>query len=395
VRALVQHENARVCVPPLDEREVETTIMQSVARWDPGEASQVATDLDTQSPRVFTIADARLRLRESIEHLPVLGMDGYVVKGWTHLLAGWWRLGKTELMAAVVLPWLRLGLRVLWITEEPDSIWADRADMFEEIYAAVPWEPGLTLVDALSAAPPALLDYAASADVDVIIADTVREVCGIDSLRDDEAVHRAVSPWLRRLRDGKRTLIFLAQHRKAAGERGERIEGSVVLPSMMDVALELEAVVGHDRQRRLTVRRRRSQTVPLLYEMDDDERLTVIPDGRSRSRVEAEADALAVVNAVDAEQLTSVDVRHLMPGHPSRDTVRRVLTTLAETGRIRRDPPITEDAGRRTVKWSSISARQLNLAQQNTSHTWEFSAPDDVAPDSAQPGANHQRELAS
>ena len=138
-------------------------------------------------PRAFTIADARLRSQESIEHLPVLGVDGYVVKGWTHLLAGWWRLGKTELMAAVVLPWLRSGLRVLWITEEPDSLWADRADMVDEIYAPVPWEL-LTLVDAMSATPAAQLEHAASVDADVIIADTIREVCGIESMKDDEAV---------------------------------------------------------------------------------------------------------------------------------------------------------------------------------------------------------------
>src|ERR1019366_4851314 len=85
-------------------------------------------------PRVYTIAEARQIAAESLEHLPVLGVDGYIVKGWTHLLAGWWRLGKSELMAAVMLPWLRRGLRVLWITEEAPSLWVDRADSFDEIY---------------------------------------------------------------------------------------------------------------------------------------------------------------------------------------------------------------------------------------------------------------------
>ena len=74
-----------------------------------------------------------MRLIESFEYLPVLGVDGYIVKGWSHLLAGWWRLGKTEILAAVVAVWLRLGLKVLWLTEEPDSLWADRADMIDEL----------------------------------------------------------------------------------------------------------------------------------------------------------------------------------------------------------------------------------------------------------------------
>jgi predicted ATP-dependent serine protease len=336
-------------------------------------------------PRVFTIADARLRLQESIEHLPVLGVDGYVVKGWTHLLAGWWRLGKTELMAAAVLPWLRSGQRVLWITEEPDSLWADRADMCDEIYAPTPWDH-LTLMDAMSAPSPALLDRAASVEADVVIADTIREVCGIESMKDDDAVRRAVSPWLRRLRDGNRTLIFLTQHRKAAGERGERVEGSVVLPSMMDVVLELEAVDGHDNRRRLTVRRRRSQTAPLVYEQDADDRLVVIPDARSRSRVEAEAAALFVVNA-STGPLTTVEVRRGMTPTPSRDTVLRALNALAETGRILRDPPITETAERRTVTWGAAVADHAKLPQNSIPHTWEFAAADGVAADSAGSGA--------
>jgi DNA repair protein RadA/Sms len=340
---------------------------------------------DDAGPRVFTIADARLRLQDSIEHLPVLGVDGYIVKGWTHLLAGWWRLGKTELMAAVVLPWMRSGLRILWITEEPDSLWADRADMVDEIYAPVPWDR-LTLVDAMSAPAPALLDCAASVEADVIIADTIREVCGIESMKDDDAVRRAVSPWLRRLRDGQRTLIFLHQHRKAAGERGERVEGSVVLPSMMDVVLELEGVDGHERQRRLTVRRRRSQTAPLVYEMDPDDRILVIPDARSRSRVEAEAEAVFVVNA-STEPVTTVEVRRGMSPTPSRATVLRALTALAETGRILRDPPISEAAKRRTPTWAPAALEHVNLAQNSIPPTWEFGAQDDVAQDSAVSGA--------
>jgi hypothetical protein len=344
---------------------------------EPATDERIEPDVD--APRVFTIADARLRLAESIQHLPVLGADGYIVKGWTHLLAGWWRLGKSELMAVAVLPWLRLAHRVLWITEEADSIWADRADEFDDLYPNVPWDR-LVLMDAYSGTAGSRLDAASRISADVVIVDTVREVCQIVSMKDDDAVRAAVSPWLRRLRDGRRTLIFIAQHRKAAGERGERVEGSVALPSMMDVVLELEAVDGHDRQRRLSVRRRRSQTAPLLFEMDDEDRLVVIPDARSRSRVEAEAAALAVI-ADAAEPLTSVEVRRRMTPRPSRDTVRRVLTAHAEAGRILRDPPIAEAAGRRAVRWTSATSSQLDLAQNFTFHTWKFAAPDDSAPD--------------
>jgi hypothetical protein len=314
--------------------------------------SDPRSEPDVDAPRAYTIAEARQRVAEVIEYLPVLGYDGYFVKGWTHLLAGFWRLGKTEMMAAIILPWLRLGLRVLWITEEADSIWVDRADQIDETYPPVSWD-GLMLLDAMSATPEALLDYALRAHTDVLIVDTVREVCQITSMKDDDAVRSAVSPWLRRLRDGRRTLVFIAQHRKAAGERGERVEGSVALPSMMDVVLELEGVAGQDRQRRLTVRRRRAQTQPLTYEMDEDDRMVVIPDGRSRSRVEVEAAALTVVNA-SAEPMLTAEVRRRMVAKTSTDSVQRALKALAIEGRILRDPPIDRDAARRSVRWVAL-----------------------------------------
>jgi DNA repair protein RadA/Sms len=294
---------------------------------------------DSQGAYVFTIAQARAHAAgDSLQYLPVLGVDGYIVRGWSHLLAGWWRLGKSELMAAVILPWLRLGIKVLWITEEPDSVWVDRAGMFDEIYDPVPWEH-LTLIDALSAPPGALLDKASELAEDVVIIDTIREVCGIESMKADDAIHRAMGPWLRRLRCGDQiTSIYIAQHRKAAGEHGERVMGSVTLPAKFDIVLELESVDGHERQRRLTARRRRRATAPLVYEMDDDDRIVVVPDGRSRGRVEMEAAVFTQVNA-SSEHLTTAEVRRRMTPKPSADTVLRALMAVATDGRITRNPP--------------------------------------------------------
>ena len=42
-----------------------------------------------QGPIVFTIAEARARKAgDAIQYLPVLGVGGFIVRGWTHLLAG-------------------------------------------------------------------------------------------------------------------------------------------------------------------------------------------------------------------------------------------------------------------------------------------------------------------
>jgi hypothetical protein len=65
------------------------------ARVDP--VDYFTRDGTGMGPRIFTIAEARARSTgEAINYLPVLGVDGYIVRGWSHLLAGWWRLGKSE-----------------------------------------------------------------------------------------------------------------------------------------------------------------------------------------------------------------------------------------------------------------------------------------------------------
>jgi hypothetical protein len=345
---------------------------------------------DGLGPRVFTIAQARAGATgDVIQYLPVLGVDGFIVRGWSHLLAGWWRLGKSELMAATVLPWLRLGEKVLWITEEPDSIWVDRAAMFDEIYDPVPWE-NLTLMDALSAPPNELLEKASDLVEDVVIVDTIREVCGITSMKDDDSVHEAMGPWLRRLRDEQITSIYIAQHRKAAGEQGERVMGSVTLPAKFDVVLELESVNGHERQRRLTARRRRRATAPLIYEMDDDDRIIVVPDGRSRNRVELETTVVTEVTA-SAEPLTTAEVRRRMSPQPSLDSVLRALTGAAKDGQILRDPPIADNAWRRTVRWFAPPSTASKLPQDLHTQLGEISAVESVAAETSSTAAHRPR----
>jgi DNA repair protein RadA/Sms len=350
------------------------------------ELIEAARPLQTTPPvnvvRGYTIAEARAELdAEPLDSLPLLGYEGYIVRGWTHLLAGWWRLGKTETLTQAIVPWLRQGIDVLWISEEPHGVWPGRADKLGDIYGEIPWEERLTLLDARRYQPAELLDFAAGHPAPLVIVDTVQECCGIAAIRDDEAVRDAVNPWVRRLLG--RTVIFLHQHRKQEGESGSRVSGSVALPAMMDVVLELKKHDDEDEdddpRRRLTCRRRGEPTPTLHLVKQDDGRIEVVPDGRQRSRVETENAVVEVVSSA-GKPLTTVEVMSRMSLAPSRDTVTRALTAAAEARRIQRDPPITEPAERRTVTWFS-AALQQNLPQELHSLSVEFSAADDVAAD--------------
>src|SRR5438128_223460 len=66
-----------------------------------------------------------------VHPLPFLGRrDGYVRKGWSHLLSAKPKAGKTELLVSAVSEWR--GETVLWLTEEPEEIWMARLDQWSQ-----------------------------------------------------------------------------------------------------------------------------------------------------------------------------------------------------------------------------------------------------------------------
>ena len=61
---------------------------------------------------------------QAITFKPPVGRDGYVVKGWSHLVAAFPKTGKTELMVRALADWP--DDKVLYVTEEPKSVWQAR-----------------------------------------------------------------------------------------------------------------------------------------------------------------------------------------------------------------------------------------------------------------------------
>src|ERR1700693_237743 len=63
---------------------------------------------------------------DDLAYLPMLGASGYFVLDWSHLVSGYPRVGKTELLVALTREWLGEGHEVLYITEEPAAMWGSR-----------------------------------------------------------------------------------------------------------------------------------------------------------------------------------------------------------------------------------------------------------------------------
>lgn len=302
------------------------------------------------------------RVGASLESLPLLGRDGYIVKGWGHILSGYPKCGKTELLAACVQGWLAAGTTVLWLTEESESVWVQRLAR----WGSVP--EGLYLTFALGADPAALLAHAAEGSEDVVVLDTVRNLLGLKDENDNSEIARALGAWEASLRG--RTRIYVHHENKAGGEHGHAIAGGGAFLGMADRALEVRFDDQSQRRRRITVHSRIAEAPDLLYELTDEGNLVALGDP---GQVASEAVQSRVLELLTNEwQKTREVYEALGEPRPSLEQVRQALTALAQAGTVERDPAVTESAERRTVRWRlaqicSANGPVLKLAEQISS----------------------------
>jgi predicted ATP-dependent serine protease len=282
-----------------------------------------------------------------LDYLPLLGQDGYLVRGWSHLLAGYPRSGKTELLAACCRDWLAMGERVLYSTEEPRSIWQQRLAR-----AGCSWT-GMQIVFALGAKPADLLARAQRGEEGIVVVDSIRNLglLGADE-NDNAALARAVSPWIQAMR-GHKTLVLTHHSRKGNGEHGEGIAGGHALLGLVDIALELRYDPAASR-RLVRAYARLIQPAELMYERRQDGSMQAIGSPESVGINEVRK---RVREAIDDEWLKISEVcQRLGEPQPSLRQVRNALQAEAEAGTLERDPP--HDCKGKTVLWRRKAAEQ-------------------------------------
>src|SRR5262249_23568971 len=126
-----------------------------------------------------------------LQFVPLLGREGYIVRGWSHVVSGYPRCGKTDLLVACCPSWLQAGETILYFTEEPRSIWRYRL-----ANSPGPWR-GMRLVFALGVAPLELMARIQRGKETIVVIDTARNL-GIlpRDENDNAAIARALGPWV-------------------------------------------------------------------------------------------------------------------------------------------------------------------------------------------------------
>jgi len=308
--------------------------------------------------KVLTLAEIRALAAKhptELPSLPFCGAEGYIIAGWSHLLAGLPKVGKTETLFASVLDWIAEGHSALWISEESEAVWGTRyASCLLEGEA----ETRLQVAFGLGHPPDELLELAAKSDAEIIVVDTIRNLAGIRDENDNTEIARMLGQWEARLQ-GK-TRVYVHHRRKETGDHGTEVAGGTMMVGSVDRVLVLERDPNDPQRRVLKVYSRIVGAEDLLIGLDESGRPVALGH---RSAVELEAvksRSLAVLEKEAAYGdpyaegwLTTREIRERLNPRPSDDLVRKALDQLLREGEVERDP--AEPRKGATYKWRRVA----------------------------------------
>ena len=254
IRAALAQENADRCEPPLPEGDIET-IARSVARYEPDAMAGVVLRLPTARQAAPAAPAAEFgppvpaSMLRKVEDGKNWVWHGYLNRGGITMLSALWKAGKTTLLAHL-LHALEAGgrfcdlevapSRVLYVTEEHESIWAERrdevgiADHAEYLIRPFGVKPTMERwVEFLGY----LQGVCQERKYDLVVFDTLSNLWPVKDENDAARVQEALMP-LRAVSD---LCAFLLVHhlRKGDGAEATASRGSGALPAFVDTILEL------------------------------------------------------------------------------------------------------------------------------------------------------------
>jgi len=169
-----------------------------------------------------------------LTRLPLLGEvnTSPIIKLWSHMLAGYPKAGKTELLVRMAAEWSKTGLPVVYFTEDPESVWTARLKKLPVGFENV------DLVFTMGAKADEILHAIKEGSDDVVILDTMRLLQLQDESNNAE-INIALTPFITLCRQKESTLLMAHHTRKGGGEHGEAAAGGHAFLGIVDVALEL------------------------------------------------------------------------------------------------------------------------------------------------------------
>lgn len=327
--------------------------------------AQKATSSNLYIPKIggrwpIVRADKLTSKKCDLEFLPFLDRNDIIPKGYSILIAGKPKAGKTELTIRTALSWANINKNVLYISEESEIIWIKRlqnlAGQLDHIFICC----------ALGAPEYEIRKTISSFQAEIIIIDTVRNIVGLKDEKDNSEIARVLNPIIAAARRKGKTIIFLHHQRKGMGEYGDSVSGGHAFLGSVDLYLELS----HDsknKNRRVVKGSGRIVQIPdLFYEWDEKKRDICISGtllDTSANSVQEKLLKGPVSETWKKQRDIEADIE---PPTPSSEQVRQTLISLAQEGKIERQPSIEEENKPGTTYYWRIKPLEKGGDQQNS-----------------------------
>jgi hypothetical protein len=352
---LILH-SARKCQPPLPDQRALQIVADVYDRYPPGHSQDFTSDYtdplsEVKWNRERNAGDLQRQAKESseplLDYLPVLGQDGFIVKKWSHLIAGYPRVGKTDFINHIIAEWREE--RILYFTEEAEVLWKARLIALPPLYDHV------TLIYALGMTRDEIVQRIREGQETVVIIDTVRNLLGLKDETDNSEVARCLNPVIATARMSQKTFIAVHHSRKGGGEHGEGITGAHAFMGVVDIALEIIREANNDESRRRIIKGwgRVIEVEKLVYELQPDKSMVALGSPAQVALDQVKQRACELLT--DELQETKAILEAFSGNKPSIDQLTRALVSLANEGLAERDPPMSEGKRQGKIyKWRRV-----------------------------------------
>src|SRR5687768_6782658 len=183
----------------------------------------------------------------------------------------------------------------------------------------------------------------------LVVIDTIRNPLQLTDETDNSRIAAVLNPWIGGARLHNKTLVISHHQRKGAGEHGEGIAGGHAMLGVFDIALVVKRDEHKKNRRKVEAFARLIEPPEMIYELEEDGTMRSLGDPASLQLADVVERVRAVVG--DEWEKTSAIREGVGEPVPAVSQVRGALLLLTERGEIERDPPLTEDAAGRTVRW--------------------------------------------
>ena len=301
-----------------------------------------------------------------IPHLEIFNQPDLkvILRGMSHLVSGYAKVGKSELLFSWCVSWAAQGLRVAYYTEEPKLIWVYRIGVLTKA------PDGFDVLPVLGMSYGSILADIEANDDDVVVIDTMK-VLGIRDTNVDSPVVEKLIPIIKACRDRDATLILAHHHNKTGGDFGKGIAGSHAFLALVDVSLEVDRISNHKNRRKVTAIGRLLEFPEFTYEKTA-EGFRYLGGTAEVGLETVERRLLEVMPEAFEQRMTQAELGEVIGDpKPSPTQMKNALDCLIKKSMIQRDPA----ARRPGAKYRYWMAEGVMAAEPHTLNidpdTWD------------------------